>query len=162
MKLTVEQLREILNFNPETGLFTWKRPRRRCKVGDVAGSPHAMGYLQIGVAQQKFLVHRLAWFYVHGVWPPEQIDHIDGNRTNNAISNLRLASRSDNQCNRGVSRNNTTGRKGVRFEARKGLWRAEIQYRGERKWLGYFDNAEDASVAYQTAARELFGEFRRT
>lgn len=155
-------LHDLLDYDPESGLFRWRKKRWRSAAGSVAGCRHVGGYIKIVVKQHRLLAHRMAWLYVHGVWPPEEIDHIDGNRANNAISNLRLASRAENQCNTGVPRNNTTGHKGIKFDARRGMWSAEIQYRRTRKWLGHFKSAEDASASYQAAARELFGEFRRT
>lgn len=86
--LTVERLRELLDYDPETGVFRWKEPRRKCRVGEVAGSLRKDGYVKIQVDGRFYQAHRLAWLCVYGVWP-SAIDHIDGNRANNAIANLR-------------------------------------------------------------------------
>jgi hypothetical protein len=163
MTLTAERVRELLSYNPETGVFTWlvdspKGGQRR--AGKAAGSVTGDGYHYISIRRRPYLAHRLAWLYVHGEWPSAQIDHRDGNRTNNAIDNLREANRSQNAGNSKRRRTNTSGFKGVYFCSRTGRYVAQITC-GYRKHLGYFDTSKDAHAAYAVAAEKHFGEFAR-
>jgi hypothetical protein len=118
-----------------------------------------MGYVLVGVDGPQYLAHRLAWLYMTGAWPDAEVDHIDGNRANNAWSNLRLASRSQNIANSGLRVTNTTGFKGV-FKARK-KFNAKITVNYKSVNLGNFDTKEEASAAYKRAAQAAFGEFAR-
>ena len=102
-----------LNYDPDTGVFVWKAAFGKAKIGAVAGTPSAKGYLVIGVQGRRFLAHRLAWMFVFGAMPNGQLDHIDGNPANNRIANLREATNSQNHGNRGPSRASTSGVKGV-------------------------------------------------
>lgn len=99
-KLTVERLRAVLSYDAETGVFVWRVSSKGTAAGAIAGAKLGTGYTTITVDQERFLAHRLAWFYVHGRWPADQIDHIDGDRRNNAIANLREATNQANQWNR--------------------------------------------------------------
>jgi hypothetical protein len=96
MTLTAERLREILGYDPETGLFTRLVRTGRIRAGEVAGTAHSRGYRSIVIDGRVYLSHRLAWLYVHGEWPPEQIDHINRNRADNRLVNLRAAKQSQN------------------------------------------------------------------
>lgn len=114
--LTHSDLVRLLDYNPETGLFTWKAKRCGTKHGSVAGSiDPSHGYRRIKIDGHLYLAHRLAWFYVCGEWPAHEIDHIDRARANNRIANLRPATRSENQCNKPRYSNNRTGAKGVHW-----------------------------------------------
>lgn len=162
--LTVERLREVLNYSPEAGEFTW-RPRLDAKgrrVGDVgrtAGHGTFNGYIEVGVCGERWYAHRLAWMHYYGEQPSGPLDHIDGDRTNNRISNLRLASEHLNSGNRGPNKNNRSGFKGVFRSGNR--WAAQISIRGKHTHLGVFDSPEEASAAYQFAAKDVFGEFAR-
>jgi hypothetical protein len=151
--LTAQRLRELLHYDPETGVFTWSvRTSNRIKVGDVAGSGASRGCLQIAVEGRLYLAHRLAWLYVYGCWPVHAIDHRDGNPSNNRIENLRDVLPSVNSQNmRRSHRDNKTGLLGVAWDNRRGKWIARITASGKRMHLGYFDSAENASVAYLRA-----------
>ena len=156
MELTAERLRELLDYNPETGHFLWRKPPRHKIINGPAGS-HWGRYVNIGISQQIYGAHQLAWLYVYGEWPANDIDHIDGDGQNNRIANLRLATMSDNQCNRKKQKNNSTGFKGV-FPKRK-KFSAQIR-KGKTRWcLGDFDTAEEAYRAYCETADRLHGEF---
>lgn len=158
--LTAERVREILSYDPLTGVFVWMA-RASAKfngkfAGKVAGSIDDMGYRVIGVDGRLYRAHRLAWLYVHGEWP-KIIDHKDGDRDNNTIANLRLATALQNTANRrGDSR---SGYKGVTWQSQIGRWQARIRVKGKNIHLGVFGTAEEASKAYETAAKSVHGEF---
>lgn len=166
--LTAERLRELLHYDPDTGVFIRRvQSSPRIKVGDVAGDVRQVRrdgfYRRISVENRRYAAHRLAWLYVHGEWPPDgfDIDHIDGDGRNNRITNLRLATRSQNGANRRLQVNNASGMKGVSFYRKTKKWKAQISVRGHVKSIGYFKTIEEAAAAYRAAASEHFGEFRR-
>jgi hypothetical protein len=152
--LTAERLRAVLDYDPETGVFTWKQRRKNCRVGAIAGSATVRGYIEIKIDGKHHLAHRLAWLHVHGTWPTNVIDHIDGNGSNNAISNLRDVTQSQNAENRKRAHaNNKCGLLGVGRSRSK--WRARILLYGEELHLGTFDTPEEAHAVYLAAKREL-------
>jgi len=157
-----KRLKTLLRYEPKTGEFYWNVPKKTrygiTKPGDRAGSTLQNGYRIIGLDKQRLLSHRLAWLYVHGEWPGGFIDHIDGNRANNCISNLRIASRSQNSWNT----RKTWGKSGIRgvtFNRNEKRWVANINIGGVRRFLGYFDDPGSAKIAYERAAREAQGAF---
>lgn len=152
----------FLSYSPDTGAFVWaKSPAMPVKVGQAAGTLDGRGYLQIKYRGRPILAHRLAWFYVHKEWPAFDIDHINLDRTDNRIANLRIANRSQNVCNRPLRSNNRSGLKGVYWHKRKKRWHADIRVDGKKTCLGYFDTPEAAHSAYRAAAVRLHGEFAR-
>jgi hypothetical protein len=155
--ITAEQVRELLHYDPETGVFTWLVPHRG-HVG-TAGHVKPDGYLQIGIGGHKFYAHRLAWLWVNGQWPDGDLDHRDTNRANNAIGNLRPATQTENNRNTRASRS-ASGLKGVSRHPRSG-WRAKITVEGRSVFLGRFATPQEAHAAYCEAARKAFGEFWR-
>lgn len=160
--LTQERLKEILHYNPETGDFTNRINRgTRAKAGEVAGGIDLEGYLKIKIDGRPYKSHRLAWLYICGEMPPEHIDHINGVRTDNRMVNLRPATNSENQRNRGAPKNSTTGVKGVSWCQRDRRYRARINTYGKCKYLGLFGTAEEAATAYAEAAKRFHGEFAR-
>ncbi len=160
--LTQQRLRECLDYNPETGAFTRKIGSSRSPVGSVVGNPWgSTGYLCCCVDAKRYSLHRLAWFYVHGMWPPNDVDHINGVKTDNRLTNLRCATRSQNMRNMGPPRHNTSGFKGVCFDKMNGKWLAYIQIDRKIKNLGRFETIEEARDAYARVAIERFGEFAR-
>ena len=153
----VERIRELLNYDPETGVFTWRqKPARRILVGSVAGNISGKrGYRQIEVEGVRFYAHRLAWFYVHGKMPDGDIDHIDGRVDNNAISNLRDVTKTVNMQNmKKPSRHNKTGFLGVYQPTGCTVFKSTIRINGKPKFLGSFKTAEEAHRAYISAKRE--------
>ena len=155
--LTAERLRELLHYDSDTGVFRWatSRGRKYCG-GEVAGSPCGKGYLQIRVDNRLYKAHRLAWLHVKGAWPSNQIDHIDGNKSNNAIANLREANHSQNgQNKRRVRPDSKSGIMGVTWVQSREKWRAYIRIEGKLKQLGYFDSKERAGAAYLEAKAKL-------
>ncbi len=156
-ELSADVLRQFLHYDPKSGDFIWIR-KTRCKtvVGDVAGSFSKNNkYIYISIFRTTYLAHRLAWFYMTGKWPQGQIDHIDGDRSNNRWDNLRDVPAAGNAQNRRVPRVDCSSgfigvaKKGNRFAAR-------ITYEGGRyKYLGMFSTAEEAHAAYVMAKREI-------
>lgn len=162
--VSAELLRSLLQYDPETGLFTWIRvasPQSRVSVGDIAGCVDSRGYVVITIGGRQYRAHRLAWLWINGAWPSSEIDHIDVNPSNNRWANLRLASPSTNGANKRRSSNNKSGFKGVSFHARDRKWRSQICVAGHRIHLGDFATAEAAHAAYIAAANKHFHEFGR-
>jgi hypothetical protein len=158
--ITAERLRELLHYDPDTGVLTWLvSTGNRVRIGDAAGYARSDGYRGIKVGGQRFLVHRLAWLYVHGEFPSADIDHINGIPDDNRLANLRLATNSQNMGNRRKNANNRSGFKGVFSD--RGKWRAQIKVSGCRHYLGLFDTPADAHAAYLRAAEKHFGQFAR-
>jgi len=162
--ITQEKLKEILSYDPASGNFVrLVAPHNSVKVGDVAGTLHPEGYILIKVDGKRYRAHRLAWLYVHGVFPPDQIDHINGVRADNRLSNLRPATNAENQRNRGATANNKSGHKGVRWHPRDRKWLAQIALHGVQTHLGLFDDINDAIAAYAAGVAKYHGlEFGRT
>lgn len=156
-----DKLLEWLSYNSETGVFLWRKQPRQRAMPLIAGKIDEYGYRKIGVQQKTYRAHRLAWFYVYRVWPTAGLDHIDGDRSNNRISNLRVADHSSNQANSKRRVNNQTGFKGVHFHKLSGLYMARLMYRRKQIYLGYYKTPEEAHAAYLAAAKKYFGEFAR-
>ena len=152
--LGAERARELLYLNPETGILTWRVSRGRALAGTVAGGPNSEGYIKVEVEGKRYLAHRLAWLITHGSWPNNQIDHINGVRTDNRVANLRDVSRAVNAQNQRHARSdNSTGILGVSPE--RGRFRAAIQVGGRQRHLGYYPTADAAGAAYLLAKRDL-------
>lgn len=164
-QLTHERLIDVLNYNPQSGSFVWKkRTSNRVKVGDVAGRSHVMGYRQLGIDGETFWEHRLAMFYMNREWPLDDVDHINGNPSDNRFENLRCATHQQNIHNASGWENATSTFKGVSWCAdgkRRKRWLAQIKHNGKWHYLGRYYTEEEASQAYNTAATELFGEFAK-
>lgn len=155
--ITAERLRERLDYNSGTGVFTWKvRGSARAGPGEVAGTVDSRGYLVIGVDGKQRSAHRLAWLYFYGVWPERQIDHKDGDRLNNSIANLRdIAGALNRQNQRNPRSNNTSGFLGVSPCKKTGRWLAHIGIDGRSRYVGRYDTREEAHEAYLEAKRRL-------
>lgn len=154
------RLLALLKYDPDTGEFTWITDRSSVKAGQTAGSPRGK-YLSISIDGRKYPAARLAYFYMLRMWPPEglQIDHMDRNPRNNAWSNLRLCTSSQNKINRGLQRNNTTGIKGVHFNRARKLYEASYGLNGRVHYLGGYETLEAAAEARRAAERAHFGDF---
>ncbi len=152
--LTAERLREVLDYFPETGVFRWKIARPGIAVGAVAGRVNGQGYRQICIDGRRYQAHRFTWLYVHDRWPMAEIDHINGIRDDNRLTNLREASRSDNTQNlRRAQCNNKVGLLGVTKSL--GKFQAQIKVGGKKLYLGTFETAELAYAAYVAAKRQF-------
>jgi len=156
--ITISRLKELLFYDTDSGLFTrLVSVNHNARVGMRPGEITQDGYLRILIDGRKYLAHRLAWFYVYGCWPEKQIDHIDRNKLNNRINNLRDVSQSINQHNRTAARkdNKSTGLLGAYFAKRTGKYQALITVNGKLKGIGRYNSAEDAHKAYLDAKKEL-------
>jgi len=153
--ITVERVRELLDYDPETGVLTWKLSRGSVRAGKIAGSIDYKGYRTIQVDGINYRSHRLAWVYVYGYWPPEQLDHINGVRIDNRIKNLRPVNQSESSRNMSRRRTNSSGTTGVRFNKRDKKWVARIGVNCKWIYLGYFDSKEDAVKVRKQAEKEL-------
>jgi hypothetical protein len=156
--LTVEYLRACVTYDRMTGVFTARLPSSTRQEGDVLGSPGSHGYLGIAIAGRSYLAHRLAWFYTNGEWP-ELVDHIDRNRHNNRISNLRECSYRENAWNVTPMKGTVSGVEGVNWFKARGKWVAKISGGGVHRTLGYFDTIEDAARARAEAVNRERGHF---
>ena len=153
--LTAERLREVLSYEPETGLFRWLKGGHGVRSGDVAGALGGNGYVQIRIDGRKCYAHRLAWLCVHGVLPEEELDHRNGVRSDNRIANLRGATHAENAQNRIAQRNSTSGIVGVNWHKGRQRWRAEIKIDGVRTHLGWFESIDGAIDARTKAKAEV-------
>jgi hypothetical protein len=152
--LTQSRLKELLDYQPLTGLFYWRN-------GKVAGWDDASGYIQISVNGRQYRAHRLAWLYMTGAWPNGLIDHRDTNRSNNRWDNLRPATHSQNHANAPLRSDNSSGFKGVCLHKKTGKYKAAIQVNRKSIYLGLFPTPELAHDAYVSAATKYFGDYAR-
>jgi hypothetical protein len=158
----LQEARSRLSYDPETGIFRWLVSKKGISAGSIAGSASRKGYLVITLNQKHHYSHRLAWLFMKEEWtnwPEEEIDHINGIRTDNRFANLRKVSRQQNAMNCRAKKTSPHGIKGVAWDSTRRKWMATIMIGGKNKTLGRFDSAEEAHRVYCTAANQLFGEF---
>lgn len=149
-----DKLKSILNYDPETGSFKWIiSPSRKVRAGDIAGCVEK-NYKVIGYRGKNYLAHRLAWLYMTGIYPEDEIDHINGIGTDNRLINLRNVSKVENNRNKRLPSNNTSGISGVYWAAYCCKWRSQITIERSIKHLGYFGNLIDAVCARKNAEIE--------
>lgn len=152
--LSADALKSRLSYDPETGVF------RRLSTGRKAGTVRPNGYIQIGVDGKLYRAHRLAWLLVHGHFPESDIDHINRDRADNRIANLRLATRSENMCNRSIAANNSSGVTGVCWDASREKWLVQIKRKGApQKNLGRYATLEEAAAVRANAEQRFFGAY---
>jgi len=150
-----ERLRQLLDYNSETGIFVWKKARRnKAQKGIIAGWLSQKGYWKITVDGIDYPAHRLAWKFFYGHEPENQIDHIDKNKQNNKISNLRIATNQQNCMNIPIKKNNSSGFTGVYFNKKQQKWIARIGLNGTKINLGSFETIENAALAYEIAKQK--------
>ncbi len=145
--LTLERLKAVVHYEPATGVFTRLIGSKQARAGEHPGSADN-GYLKIGIDGRKYRAHRLAWFYLHGEWPPIFIDHIDRDRNNNKASNLRCVTKAENCRNRSAVSGKFVG---TAFQKQTGKWTAQIRSNGKNYHLGYFRCETAAHLAYLKA-----------
>jgi hypothetical protein len=151
---------KVLSYDPETGLFTRITTySNRAKEYGKVGYTSIRGYIVMNLFGEKHYAHRLAWLYVNKRWPNGEIDHINGNKSDNRLCNLREATSSQNMSNRGVQSNSKSGVKGVVLDEKSGKWQAYCRVNKRSKYLGIFDTKEAAAAAYDEYAKIHHGDF---
>lgn len=145
----MESFKDQLSYDPDTGEIHWKISSGKRKAGDRAGSLMKSGYMQLGINGWVYKAHRIAWYLYYGEWPDGDIDHVNRDRADNRIENLRIVSKRQNTQNSGVF-NEGTGK-------HNGKWRARISIDGRQKHIGYFDTEEQAKEAYKKEAINQMG-----
>ena len=155
--LSAEQVRDKFSYDPETGILT--RKVRAAGVKPKVGSVRSDGYRSVEVDGISHYEHRLIWLLVFGEWPCRHIDHINGSRSDNRISNLRLATVAENAQNRKLRSDNKAGLTGVRKQGKS--WLAQISVKGKKTYLGSFGSISEAHAAYLMAKSKLH-EFQPT
>jgi hypothetical protein len=162
--LAVSVARAVWTYEADTGVIRWVGGIKGIPAGGVAGGakggPHG-AYSRVTFGGRRIYCHRLAWALHYGEWPKASIDHVNGDKGDNRIVNLRLADQAQNGHNRGANSNNKAGLKGVCFHRGTGKWKAEIMARGKRRHLGLFQTPKEAHAAYSAAAASLHQDFAR-
>jgi hypothetical protein len=154
--LTASRLKDLIHYNPGTGIFTWKVIKSRsANIGSVAGGVNFKGYITIGIDGKRYTAHRLAFLFMNGEFPSDEVDHANGIRIDNRWSNLREATGSENQQNHKINCNNTSGYLGVCKFTGTNRWLAQIAVNGRNKYLGLFDTPKAAHAAYLAAKAKL-------
>lgn len=157
-ELTQERVKELFDYNQITGHLVWKVNKGAIKAGSNAGYEAKDRYYQVGIDRKLYRNHRVIYLFVYGYFPA-RIDHLDGDGLNNRIGNLRPCTSSQNNCNARLSKDNTSGVKGVSWYSRTKKWRASVSHKMKRYELGYFDEILSAEEAVKTARKNLHGEF---
>lgn len=162
MTISHDRLTFVLDYNPDDGQFRWRNPTHsKYKVGDIAGSQHIQGYYGIKIDRVFYRRCRLAWFFVHREWPRHQLDHINRDKSDDRLANLRECTNAQNQWNTISKVNSKLGTKNVHFSKRLGKYVADIRVNGRTKHLGCFDTLAEAIASRNTAAMLIHGEFFR-
>jgi len=155
--ITQDELKQVMSYDPSSGVFTWTAPKSpRLKPGAIAGHQEPTGYIGMVIDYRHYRGHRLAWLYVYGSMPCGEIDHIDGDKSNNRIANLRVVTSKQNKENTRLVAANTSGHRGVYWDKSRNKWMARVQH--HRKWvfLGRFDSLVEAGNAAKEARCSLF------
>ena len=153
-KLTQDRIKDLLDYNQDTGEFTWKTSRRCVKAGTIGGHLRSDGYIYIKVDGVTCLAHRLAWLYINNEWPVDEIDHVNHIKDDNRLINLRVVTHAENSRNKSLSTNNTSGHIGVSWHKASRKWRVNIHVNGKENFLGCFANKNDAVITRKMADYE--------
>lgn len=158
-KLTQEYLKTILKY--ENGNLIWIKTSNyhKRRIGTVSGYKRPDGYMQIRIKDKSYLLHRLVWLYHNGEFPTKDLDHINFNTKDNRIENLREATKSENQWNIGITKQNTSGFKGVSYDKRRGTWNSAVTIKSKKKYLGAYKTPEEAGEVYIKHIKEHHSEF---
>ena len=151
-KLTQEEVRRLLDYNPETGELRWRAAKGRRNMCRAVGAT-SRGYLVIRINRKLYSNHRLIWLWVYGYFPENQIDHINRIRSDNRIENLREVTQTCNNRNCGMSSNNKSGVTGVFWDEKNGKWLSNIRLADKTKYLAYCSDFTEA-VAHRLAAEQ--------
>ncbi|MGE5522369.1 MAG: HNH endonuclease [Rhodospirillaceae bacterium] len=155
--MTAALARKLWHYDPATGVFRWRiTASTKAKQGQIAGTRDEYGYTILRYAGKGYKAHRMAWLYVYGAWPGPLIDHINQDKSDNRITNLREADATDNLMNVSCPCSNTTsGVRGVSWFSQYRKWKASIMHRGRKYFLGHFDTIPEAQAAYLSAKQKL-------
>ena len=155
--LTQARLKELLSYDPNTGVFIWlvKRPPK-IFIGSIAGSLNDRGYRRIDIDRKQHKAHRLVWLYIHGEFPNGEIDHINREKADNRLVNLRVVTRAVNQQNCALRKRNTSGVTGVCWDKRRQKWQAYVKVNKKQNSLGYFAKIEEAIAARKAAEKKFY------
>ena len=159
--ITLQELKTRFEYNPLTGIFIRLKSSKGHRAGEVAGTRMKHGHISIGYGKRKYLAHRLAWYYVNGNWPKDQIDHINGNPTDNRICNLRETTQAQNRQNQHKSKAGERRYMGTTFCKRAQKWISQCTLNGVTKYVGSFDTAEEASKAYLKVKQDMHEYFNK-
>ncbi|WQZ00715.1 HNH homing endonuclease [Xanthomonas phage NP1] len=158
-ELTFEDVDKLLAYNHETGLLSWKVDRGgTAKAGSVTGCANSHGHLHVRVHGKLYKAHRLAWLLHTGAWPSQQLDHADGDPSNNRIANLRECSQAENVQNQRKRSDNKSGVQGVSWHKNTNKWQAQIEVGGKNIYLGVFNTIEEAAQA-RAEAKAKYHQF---
>jgi len=157
--LTQERLKQLVSYNPSTGVFSWIKPRQGVVLSRPCGRINTHGYREIGIDRVSYRANRLAFLYMTGSMPDCDIDHVNRIKDDNRWENLRMATRSQNAANSALKKSNTSGFKGVVWEPDRKKWRVQIRIAGKKKNLGRFDSFDDAVNVSKKALINEFGDF---
>lgn len=162
--MNVDEFKEFITYDPDTGLMYWNKViNNKARSGDLCGSNvDSKGYRRVCFKGKQFRAHRVAWLLYYGCTPSAQIDHINGNRTDNRICNLRLASNAENSRNAKLSKDNTSGCSGVTYHKKAKKWAASIMYNRKQIYLGIYENILDAVQVRKEAEVRYFGAFSKS
>lgn len=161
--LTADRLRALLCYDPPTGIFTRRiSTSSNARAGDIAGYVKKDGYLWITIGGHVYAAHRLAWLYMTGAWPCNEVDHRNLDKSDSRWLNLREATRTQNEQNKGLLASNKSGLKGACWNCKHRQWRAQIHIAKKQIFLGHFNTPEAAHAAYREAAVRYFGKYART
>ena len=161
--MNIQKMREFISYDPDSGVMTWKKVlSNRTKPGALCGANiDSKGYGRVCFDGKQYRAHRVVWALFYGEAPDQQIDHINGNRLDNRIANLRLASNAENSRNCKLSKNNTSGVTGVSYHAQAKKWFAQIMFNRKNNNLGLFNTKEEAIAARKKAETQYFGQFAK-
>lgn len=158
--VTQKRLKEVLYYNKVVGVFEWRKRGTRMNPGQMAGvSIKDRGYIMIGIDGKRYPAHHLVWLYMTGVWPENQIDHKDGDKTNNLFENLREVKPYQNSWNSAITKRNTSGVKGITYDKAAKQWRAVITVNGKKAFNKNFRTKEEAEIAIKVEREKLHGEY---
>lgn len=161
--ITQSELKELLDYNPDTGVFTWKKTvNSRAVILSAAGNQDYNVYIRITIYKKKYAAHRLAFLYMTGEWPKEVVDHINQIKNDNRWTNLREATVSQNNINSKKQKNNKSGYRGVYWYNKNQRWRVQIKYKSKYITLGSYTDIKEAAEVYKKKALELYGDYAGT